>query len=222
MKYITFFLLVFYYTDLYSQGFTKTIFEDDFNSETLNRKWLFYISESVQENGALVCKMPKDAKHSSVNYFRYEPTADLKLKLKFKFIGDAKYLGVIFNDKKYKGSHAGHICNVHITRNNIQLREGKTGVFEHKIREKIKSKTLDQKTKEILRNKEKNVKYKFQAGEWYDLHLVISDSEMTCRINGKVIGKLKSNGISHKTKNSMGLSVWGQSVHIDDFSLKTR
>lgn len=217
-------LLIFLFLtlSLYASEFTKTIFEDDFNAQDLNKRWRFYISESVQENGTLVCRMPKGAKHSSVNYFKFEPTADLELNLRFKFSGDAKYLGIIFNDKQYKGSHAGHICNLHITKNNLQLREGKTGVFELKIRKKLKSKSVDSKTKELLRQKEKNLKYKFDKDKWYSLRLLVKGSVMACSINGELIGKLSSSGISHKSKNSMGLSVWGQSVYIDDFTLKTR
>ena len=207
---------------LCAQEFSTVIFNDDFNDQILNKKWLFYISESKQIGGELVCKMPKNAKHSSVNYLRYEPTRDLELKLKFKLVGNAKYLGIIFNDKKYKGSHAGHICNVHITKNNIQLREGKTGVFELGNRAKLKSKTLDQETKEQLNKKEKNFKYKFEKEKWYDLHIIIKGSDMSCSINNTLVGKLSSEGISHKTKNSMGLSVWGQAVHIDDFLLMSK
>ena len=207
---------------LCGQEFPKTVFQDDFNGKELNKRWLFYISESIQKEGNLVCMMPKGASHGSVNYFRYEPSADFELSLKFKFEGDAKYLGVIFNDKKYKGSHAGHICNVHITPKNIQLREGKTGVFDLKIRKMLKSKSLDQKTKELLRKKETNVKQSLNKGQWYKLCIRISGSEMTCEIDGKLVSKLHSGGISHKTKNFIGLSVWGQSVHIDDFVLKTK
>ena len=205
---------------LAAQDFETIIFKDDFNNKVINKRWLFYMSESIQENGKLICKMPNNAKHSSVNYLKYEPSADLELSLKFKFSGEVKYFGIIFNDKKFKGSHAGHICNIHITPVNIQLREGKTGVFEHSVRKRIKNKSLDEKTNEMLRSKEKNFKYKFQKDRWYKLKIVIKGAEMCCIIDDKNVGKLYSKGIAHKTKNSMGLSVWGQSVHIDDFCLK--
>ncbi|MCM8533832.1 MAG: hypothetical protein NE330_21895 [Lentisphaeraceae bacterium] len=198
----------------------QLIFKDDFSSKTLNKKWLFYTSDSVLENGRFVCKMPKDSNHSSFNYLNLSPIKNFEVSLRFKFNG-GKYFNIGLMDREYKGAHAGHICNAYFTEKFVTLREGKHGVFDHAIRAELKSGKVSQKTKKMLQGKEKTFKFKFVKGNWYTVNLSSIDDTLVLSVNGKKLGELKSKGIAHATKRRLGLSVWGKTVEVDDFVLKS-
>lgn len=198
----------------------QVIFKDDFSSKVLNEKWLFYTSNSVLKDGRLICKMPDESNHSSFNYLNIKPVKNFEVSLRFKFNG-GKYFNIGLMDRQYKGAHAGHICNAYYTEKFVTLREGKHGVFDHKIRAELKSGSVSSKTKAKLRNKEKTFKFNFVKGKWYTVKLSSMDDEMSLSVNGSFLGKLKSVGISHASKRRLGLSVWGKTVEVDDFVLKS-
>lgn len=219
----SFILLFFIYlsSTSHAENFSKMIFKDGFNGKTLNKKWLFYTSASIQKDGKLICIMPEKSDHASFNYLNIDPIKDFEVILSFKFEG-ADYFNIGLMDRQYKGAHAGHICNAFFTEKYVTLREGKTGVFANHVRKQQKNGGYTPETKAMLKKKEKFIKYKFERGKWYNVRLFSHGSEMTLFVNDKFIGKLKSAGTSHETKRRLGLSAWGKSVHVDNFSLKTR
>lgn len=203
-----------------SDVYKKVIFKDDFSGDKIGKHWKFYKSESRVENGVLIGLMPKDADHNSVNQVILPPFSDVEVSMKFKFEGSPMFV-VAFNDSKYKGAHAGHICRVIFKKNQITLRDGKTGNFKNEIWEKKKAGKLDSETEELLKTKSRNFKHSFESGKWYNLLVRIQKDTMQVLIDDKVVATFTSEGIAHTTKNKPALVVAKQAMHFDDLIIKT-
>jgi hypothetical protein len=66
-----------------------------------------------------------------VDHIRIEGERDLEVSVKFRFVSDkAKSFNVWFDDKNYKGSHAGHICQATISPTSVNIADAKTGGFK--------------------------------------------------------------------------------------------
>lgn len=206
--------------EISSKAYTKVIFKDDFSAARLTKPWKFYKSESKIVDGVMVGLMPVDADHASVNSLVLPPFSDVEASLKFKFEGSPLFT-IAFNDSKYKGSHAGHICRVAIKMKQISLRDGKTGIFNNEIYAKKKAGTLDDKAKAILKATQKNIPFKFQKGKWYHLVIRIQGDTMQVSVDGKVAGSFQSKGIAHASKNKPAIVVAKQAMHFDDLVFKT-
>lgn len=206
--------------EISSKAYKKIIFQDDFSAAKLTKPWKFYKSESKIVDGVMVGLMPVDADHASVNSLVLPPFSDVEVSLKFKFEGSPLFT-IAFNDSKYKGSHAGHICRVAIKMKQISLRDGKTGIFNNEIYAKKKAGTLDDKAKAILKATQKNIPFKFQKGKWYNLVIRIQGDAMQVSVDGKVAGYFQSEGIAHASKNKPAIVVAKQAMHFDDLVFKT-
>jgi len=200
--------------------YKNVIFKDDFSAEKLSKEWKFFKSESKIVDGVLVGLMPEGADHNSVNSVVVSPFSDVEVSMKFKFEGSPNFT-VAFNDSKYKGSHAGHICRVSFKLNQISLQDGKTGVFNNEIYEKKKAGKLDKETAALLKTKSTRIKYDFEKSKWYNLVIRIKGDLMQVFINGKVAGSFQSEGIAHATKNKPALVVAKQAMHFDNLVFKT-
>ncbi|MCM8541002.1 MAG: DUF1080 domain-containing protein [Lentisphaeraceae bacterium] len=206
--------------EISGDAYKNVIFKDDFSGEKLGKQWKFYKSESKIADGVMVGLMPVDADHASVNSLVLPPFSDAEVSLKFKFEGSPIFT-VAFNDSKYKGSHAGHICRVAVNMKQISLRDGKTGIFNNEIWAKKKAGKLDEESKAILKASQKVIPYKFQKGKWYSLKIRIQGDVMQVSIDDKVVGSFQSKGIAHSTKNKPAIVVAKQAMHFDDLVIKT-
>ncbi|MBI3878588.1 MAG: hypothetical protein HY301_00790, partial [Verrucomicrobia bacterium] len=93
-----------------SGHYSRTIFADDFSSNAFGPRWGHYKSGSVVKDGILVGITPAGSDHSAVDSIKFPGERDLEVAVKFRFVSDqAKSFNVWFDDKDYKGSHAGHI-----------------------------------------------------------------------------------------------------------------
>jgi len=115
MKYI--FLLLFFVPTLCLAGNIPgkplaqkgtLIFSDDFEREDLG-EWKTIIPAFAVKDGVLKGWQAKDD-HGAVGRI-YRPMKDVIVEFKFKLEG-SKQFNVVFDDKNYKGSHAGHILRV--------------------------------------------------------------------------------------------------------------
>src|SRR5262249_25508609 len=127
-------------TAAFAGDYTRTIFSDDFSSDGFGKRWGHYKSGSVVKDGMLVGITPEGSDHSAVDSVTIEPERDLEVSVKFRFVSDkAKSFNVWFDDKNYKESHAGHICNVNVAPAAVTIGDAKTGTFRNDIYEKKKS-----------------------------------------------------------------------------------
>jgi hypothetical protein len=143
--------------------------------------------------------------------------------VKFRFVSDkAKSFNVWFDDKNYKGSHAGHICQATISPTSVNIADAKTGGFNltNGLYDRKKANQLTDEEKKMLAAKAKRVPAKISLGEWHTLVVQTHGDEITVTIDGKEAGSFKSPGINHDTKSLISLTTNAVDVEYDDFSIK--
>jgi hypothetical protein len=207
----------------FAGDYGRPIFSDDFSSGKFGPRWGHYKSGSVVKDGVLVGITPEGSDHSAVDSVRFEPERDLEVSVKFRFVSDkAKSFNVWFDDKDYKGSHAGHICNVNVSPIAVSIGDAKTGNFRNDIYERKKAvpPTLTADDKAMLLTKNKSLPVKLALQDWHTLVIQTKGDEISVSIDGKSVGSFKSEGVGHDHKTLVSLTTNQVDVHYDDFSLK--
>ena len=203
--------------------YTRTIFTDDFSSNAFGPRWGHYKSGSVVKDGILVGITPAGSDHSAEDNIRFPGERDLEVSVKFRFVSEkAKSFNVWFDDKDFKGSHAGHICNVNVSPTAVTIGDAKTGNFRNDIYEKKKAtpSTLTAEDKALLATKNTKLPVQLALQEWHTLVIRTKADALEVTLDGKVAGGFKSEGIAHDHKTLVSLTTNPVDVHYDDFSLK--
>lgn len=202
--------------------YDRTIFTDDFSSNAFGPRWGHYKSGSVVKDGVLVGITPENSDHSAVDNIRFEPEQDMEVAVKFRFVSaKAKSFNVWFDDKDYKGSHAGHICNVSVSPASVTIADAKTGNFRNDIYEKKKAPGgLSAEDKAMLQTKTKSFPVKLALQDWHKLLIQTKGTSIEVSIDGKVVGSFQAEGVGHDHKTLVSLTTNPVDVHYDDFSLK--
>lgn len=201
--------------------YTELIFEDDFEKDGFGEQWTHYKSDSIVKDGVLIGKTIDIKDHAGVDAIRFEGKQDLEVSVKFNFVGEtAERFNVWLDDKDYKGSHAGHICNITVTPKLATISDAKTGNFENSIYEKRNAGTLDAETTEILKTKTANLPLDLKREKWHTLLIQTKGDEVVVSVNGYELGKLKSEGLAHPTKSVVSLTTNINDVHYDDFVIR--
>ena len=201
----------------------RTIFADDFSGNGFGPRWGHYKSSSVVKDGILVGITAEDSDHAAVDSIRFAPERNLEVSVKFRFVSDkAKSFNVWFDDKDYKGSHAGHICSVSISPGSVGIADAKTGNFCNDIYEKSKAKppTLTAEDKAMLATKNKRFPVKLTLQDWHTLLIRTKADSIEVCLDGKAVGTFQSEGVGHDHKTLVSLTTNRVDVHYDDFSIK--
>jgi hypothetical protein len=207
---------------VFAADFPRVIFADDFSAEGFGKAWGHYKSSSVVKDGMLIGITAPTSDHSAVDNIKFTGEKDLQVKVKFRFVSDkAKSFNVWFDDKNYKGSHAGHICQATISPTGVNLADAKTGGFnlEGGLYERKKANQLTDDDKKLLAGKQKRVPAKLSLNDWHTLVVTTSGDTISVSIDGKDVGSFTSPGIAHDTKSLVSLTTNPVDVHYDDFSL---
>lgn len=206
-----------------ASDYPRVIFSDDFSGEGFGKAWGHYKSASIVKDGVLVGITAPTSDHSAVDHIRLEGERDLEVSVKFRFVSDkAKSFNVWFDDKNYKGSHAGHICQATISPTSISMADAKTGGFDLTggLYDRKKANQLTDDEKKRLAEKQKRFPVKLSLQEWHTLVVQTKGDEIKVIIDGKPAGNFKSPGINHDTKSLVSLTTNAVDVEYDDFSLK--
>jgi hypothetical protein len=204
-------------------SYPRTIFSDDFSAPAFGKAWGHYKSGSVIKDGMLVGITPEGSDHSAVDSIKFDGERDLQVSVKFRFVSDkAKNFNVWFDDKNYKGSHAGHICQATISPKGVAISDAKTGGFnlEGGFYDRKKANQLTPEEKAMLATKAKNFPNALSLQDWHTLVVQTKGDELIVSIDGQQVGSFKSAGIAHDTKSLVSLTTNAVDVHYDDFSLK--
>ncbi|GDY21958.1 hypothetical protein LBMAG56_33050 [Verrucomicrobiota bacterium] len=204
-------------------SFSRVIFADDFSSNAFGPRWTHYKSGSVVKDGILVGITPVGSDHSAVDIVRFPAERDLEVAVKFRFVSDkAKSFNVWFDDRDFKGSHAGHICNVNVSPTAVNIGDAKTGNFRNDIYAKKKAtpSTLTAEDKAMLATKNSKLTVQLALQEWHALVIRTQGDSLEVSLDGKVAGSFKSEGIAHDHKTIVSLTTNPVDVHYDDFSIK--
>ncbi len=202
----------------------KLVFSDDFERTGLGPALKSSIPAFTVADGLLKGRQERADHGGTLTATLPLPDGNLILELKFRFAG-ARAFGVACDDIAYQGSHAGHISRIMVQPGRITLFDDKEGVMRNDIY--VLRKSGDQKKlAEGDRLAEKatvNVPVKLEQGQWYRLGLEIVGDAMRVTIDDKVIGYLKSSGLTHPTKSNLRLSATGKEptmeAHFDNLRI---
>jgi hypothetical protein len=175
------------------------------------------------KDGVLIGITAPTSDHSAVDNIKFPGERDLEVSVKFRFVSDkAKSFNVWFDDKDYKGSHAGHICQASISPTGVNLSDAKTGGFDLTggLYDRKKANQLTDADKKLLASKAKRIPTTVSLQDWHTLVVRTKGAELSVLIDGKPVGSFESDGISHATKSLVSLTTNPVDVHYDDFSLK--
>ena len=207
----------------FAGDYARTIFSDDFSGDKFGPRWGHYKSGSVVKDGVLVGITPEGSDHSAVDNVKFVGERDLEVSVKFKFVSEkAKSFNVWFDDKDYKGSHAGHICQASISPKSVTLSDAKTGGFnlEGGLYDRKKANQLTADEKKMLASKAKAFPVDLKLQDWHTLLITTKGEEIAVSIDGKAVGSFKSEGVRHDHKTLVSLTTNQVDVHYDDFGIK--
>ncbi len=187
----------------------------------LGKSWPHHYSDSMVADGKLIAKQTPGASHGAVLETLVD-FQDVLIRFDFTFDGSTSF-NVPIDDKKHKGSHAGHICRLSFSPTSLLLGDDKEGIMRNDLFEARRSDDPAKKSaaEEELKGRSVRLPFSFKKGETHAVTLEILGDEMVVSINGKPAGYLKSPGLAHGTKTDFGFTVNGQSVIIDDVEVWT-
>ena len=190
----------------------ETLFEDSFQRDGLG-EWKVVIPAFEVKDGVLVGHQGRDD-HGAVGRI-YRDMKDVVVDFRFRLEGSTTF-NVVFDDKGYKGSHAGHICRIAFTPRAIRLGDDKEGVMRNDIFEMRRDPDRRAEADLLLAGRGSSAPFELQQRKWYDVRIELVGDRMRVLIDGRPIGFLKSPGLAHATKTSLHFTVNGPGVHFDD------
>ncbi|MDF2377684.1 MAG: hypothetical protein P1U81_15710 [Verrucomicrobiales bacterium] len=193
----------------------ELLFSDDFERSELG-EWKEIIPGFTVRDGVLVGTQDRED-HGSVGRI-YVPMTDLILSFRFQLTGSPTF-NVVFDDKNYKGSHAGHIARVAIAKTQIRLGDDKEGIMRNDIFAMRRDPATKADADELIKGRGKVVKAEMESNRWYEMQIEIVGDEMRVSLDGEAIGYLKSRGLAHPTKESVHFTVTGKETHFDDLKI---
>lgn len=207
------------------------LFSDDFEKAEPAKAWHKVVPTFAFENGVLKGTQTRDKEvpaeggkpavppHPAI--FGLDlPTKDSVVEVKMKFAG-ATLMDVEFDDRKFTGSHYGHLCRAQVKLTGVTLIDERDGGQN----EEIKAMRADpaKKAEVAARMKGKSATFPFatklEAGKWYTVVVETIGDEMRVTVDGKPAGYLKSPGIGHPTKSKIELGVAGKDGLFDDIKV---
>jgi hypothetical protein len=197
----------------------ELVFSDDFDRDSLAPKLKSGIPGFDMHEGTLRGTQARADHGSSVGAVLPLPSGDVVLEMKFRFEG-AKSININFDDKEFKGVHAGHISRVVIRPNAITLMDDREGVMRNDIHALLKSSDPKEKAEgqRLSANASKKIPVELEQGTWYTIKIEIVADRMRVSIDGTPIGVLQSPGLAHPTKPDLRIGAWGQNqfVYFED------
>lgn len=207
----------------------EVLFQDNMDGDTHDAKWHRVVDTFAFEGGALkgtqtrVKDMPsKDGKsvitaHAAV-YGLEVPTKDSVVECRIKFEG-ATMIDVEFDDRKYTGSHYGHLCRAQVRLDKVTIMDEREGSQNEVLKAMRNDPTKKAEVAKLMADKSATFPAKLKVGQWYNLAVETVGDEMRVTIDGKAAAFLKSPGIGHATKSKIELGVAGQSGFFDDIKV---
>ena len=128
-------------------------------------------------------------------------------------------IDVEFNDRKYTGSHYGHICRAQVRLTGVTLIDERDGGMKNDIYEMKKDPAKKAEVAKLLVGRSATYPVKLETEKWYTLVVETVGDEMRVTIDGKPAGYLKSSGIAHATKSKIELGVAGKDGYFDDIKV---
>lgn len=206
---------------------TNLLFSDDFNRSELGKDWRVVVPTFTLEDNALkgtqtrVTTPAKDGKPAVEGHQAVigtdVPTKDSVVELRFRFNG-ATGMSVEFDDRKYTGSHYGHICFCRVTPKSVILADQKEGSMRNDIYAMHDPSQREERNK-LLKGRSATFPVDIEPEKWHDLIVETVGDEMRATVDGKPVAFLKSPGIAHPTKSKIELGCAGKDGYFDDIKI---
>jgi hypothetical protein len=207
----------------------ELLFSDDLESVTPNKLWHRVVPTFVFTNGTLKGTQTRDKNlpaadgkpavqaHAAVHGLDI-PTKDSVVECRIRLDG-ATFVSVEFDDRKYTGSHYGHICLAQVRTNGVTIVDQRDGNMRNDIYEMSKDPTKKDERAKLLAGRQVTYPAKVDAGKWHALVVETVGDEMRVVVDGKAVAFHKSSGIAHETKSKIELGVGGKDGYFDDFKV---
>lgn len=209
----------------------ELLFEDNMNGPDHDGKWHRVVDTFTWEEGALkgtqtrVKDVPtKDGKdvikaHAAV-YGLELPTKDSVVEVKIKFDGNT-LMDVEFDDRKYTGSHYGHLCRAQVRLDKVSINDEREGSQNEELKKKMQDPATKAEAGKAMAAHIATfpLATPLEKGKWYNLAVETIGEEMRVSIDGTAVAYFKSPGIGHATKSKIELGVSGQSGFFDDIKV---
>jgi len=207
----------------------ELLFADDFAGAEPAKVWHKVVPTFVVEKGVLKGTQTRDKNipaadgkpavtaHAAVHGLEI-PTKDSVVEVKIRFDG-ATMIDVEFDDRKYTGSHYGHLCRAQVRLDGVTIIDERDGGMKNDIYELKKDPTKKAEVAKLVAGRSVKYPAKLEAGKWYTLVVETVGEEMRVTIDGKPAAYLKSSGIGHATKSKIELGVVGKDGYFDDIKV---
>ena len=204
----------------------ELIIAEDFEKPELAKPWHRVVPTFVVENGALKGTQTRDQTipaangkpevkpHAAVHGLEI-PTKDSVIEAKIKFEG-ATLIDVEFDDRKYTGSHYGHLSRAQVRLDSVTIMDERDGSQNEELKLMRADPAKKDEANKILAAHQVKFPVKLEKGKWYDLTVETVGEEMRVSIDGKGVAYFKSPGIGHATKSKIELGVAGKDGYFDD------
>jgi len=205
------------------------LFSDDFESATPAKPWHRVVDTFAFEKGALKGMQTRDKNvpatdgkpaitaHAAVHGLEI-PTRDSVIEVKVRLEG-ATMMDVEFDDRKYTGSHYGHLCRAQVRTNGVTIIDERDGNMRNDIYAMSQDPTKKAERAELLAGRQVTYPAKVESGKWHTLLVETVGKEMRVALDGKPAAYLKSSGIGHATKSKIELGVAGKDGYFDDIKV---
>jgi hypothetical protein len=206
----------------------ELLFSDDFEGAPA-KVWHEVVPTFAVENGALKGTQTRDqnvpaaggkpaiAAHAAVHGLEI-PTKDSIVEVRIRFAG-ATMMDVEFDDRKYTGSHYGHLCRAQVRRNGVTIIDERDGSMRNDIYEMSKDPGKKAERATLLAGRQATYPVKIEDDKWHTLVVETVGDEMRATFDGKAAAYLKSSGIGHRTKSKIELGVGGKDGYFDDIKV---
>ena len=188
------------------------LFSDDFQRTDLG-EWKSLIPTFSVHDGVLKGEQTRED-HGAVGRV-HRPMKDVLVEFRFQLDGSTGF-NAVFDDQKFKGSHAGHICRVAFAPTVIRIGDDKEGVMRNDIFEMRKDPARKAEADKLLVGRGSSAPAKYEQGKWYHVVIEIVGDQMRVSLDGKAHAFLKSPGIAHETKSSFHFTGNGPGVLFDE------
>ncbi len=207
----------------------EVLFTDDFEGAEPAKVWHQVVPTFVVEKGALKGTQTRDKDvpaadgkpavkaHAAVHGLEI-PTKDSVVEVRIRFEG-ASMIDVEFDDRKFEGSHYGHICRAQVRLNGVTIIDEKDGNMRNDIYEMKNDPAKKAEVAKLLVGRTVTYPAKLETGKWYTLVVETVGDEMRMTLDGKPTAFLKSSGIAHATKSKIELGVAGKDGFFDDIKV---
>ncbi len=191
----------------------KVLFADDFERKELGSSWRPVIPTFSVADGVMRGSQTRDD-HGAVGRVSI-PMRNVIVEFRFQLAG-ARSVNAVFDDRTFKGSHAGHICRVALTPRQIRLGDDKEGIMRNDIFEMRRDPERKTEADKLLIGRGQMIRRTLEQNKWYQVRIEIVGDEMRVSLDGEAIGYLKSPGLAHPTKSSFHFTVSGKDALFDD------